>query len=379
MLLLFRPLTLLTPIIFRTVLKLAIGYNHAIPVVALFTTLFTLSRGLIATIGILPGLALLNRIRTFILSPEAIVTLNTGLTTILGATTLTKTQIKSILKSVTPLLTNCLEFPKQLARGFTVLKYFLLLSTLGPLFRLMLRTSIGFLFSSIGIVWNDGIINNAALKSLAEYFLTSFEYISGFTIPRFQEIIEEEVAAEEAVVKNSYFLSYLGIAILGIVGTCVGIGIVEYYIPNTFENVPVVGSTIDFIKDIYSMWMNILEGGQPGNLRPVINRDDNLPTHPNTPEPTPGQELLFNNNVLPLTRSSSSDTITAFDNSVLETPRNTFLNLANPRIVRRFDHTNFNYNPVNPDVLPREHVLELRYAARFEAMLDMVNNINNNF
>ena len=79
-------------------------------------------------------------------------------------------------------------------------------------------------------------------------------------------------------------MTYLGIAILGIVGTCVGIGIVEYYIPNTFENVPIVGSTIDYFKDIYSIWMNILEGGQPGNLRPVINRDDNLPTHPNTPE-----------------------------------------------------------------------------------------------
>ena len=217
------------------------------------------------------------------------------------------------------------------------------------------------------------------MKGLAEYFLTSFEYLSGFTIPRFNEVVTEDIVTEETVVKSSYFLTYLGIAILGIVGTCVGIGIVEYYIPNTFENVPIVGSTIDYFKDIYYIWMNILEGGQPGNLRPIINSDDNLPTHPNTPEPTPGQELLINNTLLPLSRSSSTDTLTALDNSVLDTPRNTFLNLSRPHVIGRFDHTNFNYNPVNPNVLPREHVLELRYAARFEAMLDMVNNVNNNF
>lgn len=377
MLLLFRPLTLVTPFIFRTVLKLAIGYNHAVPVVTLFTVLFTLSKALISTLGILPGLALLNKIRTFILSPEAIVTLNTGLTTILGATTLTKTQIKSILKSVTPLLTNCLEFPKQMARGFTVLKYFILLSTLSPLLRLLLRTSIGFILSSIGIVWNDGIVNNVALKGLAEYILTSFEYLTGFTIPRFQEI--DDVVAEEVVTKNSYFLSYLGIAILGIVGTCVGIGIIEYYIPNTFQNVPVVGDVIDFVKDIKDIWINVVTDNNHGYPRHQANMDDNLPTHPNTPEPTPGQELFNNTNFVPLSRTSSTDTIRALDKSVLDTPRQRVWEMTQPGVMIPADETIFNHNPVNPDILPAQHLLGLRLAARNEWILDTILNGLNNF
>ena len=49
------------------------------------------------------------------------------------------------------------------------------------------RFSLGFILSSIGIVWNEGIVNNIALKSLAEYFVTLFEYLSGFNVPRLKK------------------------------------------------------------------------------------------------------------------------------------------------------------------------------------------------
>lgn len=149
---LFRPFSLLMTVTFRTVLRLAIGYNHAAPVIVLFTTLFTLSRSLFYTLGIFPALRLLNRVRNFTISPEAFINLNTGLRIILETANISRLQINSIVKSLTPLLIKCLEFPKELKRGFTVLKYFILLSTIGPFFKL--RTTLGFMLSSIGIIWN---------------------------------------------------------------------------------------------------------------------------------------------------------------------------------------------------------------------------------
>jgi hypothetical protein len=171
---LFRPFALITTVTIRTVLRLAIGYNHAVPVVVLFTTLFSITRSLFSTIGIIPGLRLLNRVRTFILSPEALTNITYGLRSILNTTSLNRLQINSIVKALTPLLVNCLKFPKELKKGFTVLKYFLFLSILGPFFKLVLRTSLGFLLTSIGIVWNNSLINTGLLD-FAEYILTSFE------------------------------------------------------------------------------------------------------------------------------------------------------------------------------------------------------------
>lgn len=56
--------------------------------------------------------------------------------------------------------------------------------------------------------------NNLPLKFLAEYIVSSFEFLSGFRIPRFKEVtIEEEV--EEEIVKNSYMFTVLGIILLG--------------------------------------------------------------------------------------------------------------------------------------------------------------------
>lgn len=76
---------------------------------------------------------------------------------------------------------------------------------------------------------------------------------------------------------------------------------------------------------------------------------------------------MNNFSVGPLSRTSSTDTITAplwEDNSVLYTPRNTFLNLVNPNVMVPADNTVFNFNPANPNFIPDQHQLELRLAAR---------------
>lgn len=124
----------------------------------------------------------------------------------------------------------------------------------------MLRTSLGFLLTSIGIVWNNSF--NNVLVDFADTILSSFENKSGFRIPRFNEVLEDEIV-EEDLTKTSYFINVLGVAVLGVVGVCLTIGIIEYNVPNTFNNVPVIGSTIEYIKDIYYIWTNLPDPKPP--------------------------------------------------------------------------------------------------------------------
>ena len=123
----------------------------------------------------------------------------------------------------------------------------------------------------------------------------------------------DKVLTEEEIKTNGYILSTFGIIILGILGTCLSIGLIEYNYPDTFKNFPVIGSFIDYLKDIYNIWSSKVPV-----IKPDINTSNNPP---NTPVQTPGQELSNNFNFLPFSRSSSQDTITAFDDSVLDTPR----------------------------------------------------------
>jgi hypothetical protein len=90
-----------------------------------------------------------------------------------------------------------------------------------------------------------------------------------------------------------------------------------------------VGSTIEYVKDVYYIWKNLAD---PSN-KPF---DPSNPSNPNTPivpDQTLGQELINNFSVLPISRSSSQDTITAFDDSVLQTPRTRVWQLSNPTVM----------------------------------------------
>jgi hypothetical protein len=104
----------------------------------------------------------------------------------------------------------------------------------------------------------------------------------------------------DEVIKSSYFFNTLGIFVLGIVGTCLTIGIIEYNLPNTFNSVPIIGSTIDYIKDVYYIWTNL--------------SDPKPPVTPDVPDQSVAQEFGNNFAVLPISRSSSQDTVTALDN-----------------------------------------------------------------
>lgn len=90
--------------------------------------------------------------------------------------------------------------------------------------------------------------------------------------------------------------------------------------------------------------------------------------------------MINNFTNLPFSRTSSQDTITAMDNSVLQTPRTRLWELTHPGVQGTVRTTNFNHNPVNPNTLVNNHFQELRLAAAQETLLDnVVNNINNNF
>jgi hypothetical protein len=214
----------------------------------------------------------------------------------------------------------------------------------------------------LGHTYLDNFISMT--HKLFNWFLNLLDYKIVPRIPIFDQVTEDDLVEEE-VVKNSYFFSALGVVVLGIVGTCITIGIIEYNLPNSFQHVPVVGSTIEYIKDIYYIWTSL---GNP-----------ELPKTPTVPDQSPGQEFGNNFATLPISRSSSQDTITALDNSVLQTPINRIWELTRPAMVDTVNTTQFNHNPVNPNTLMQNNLRQLRMAAAQETIIDNIVNNNNPF
>ena len=93
-------------------------------------------------------------------------------------------------------------------------------------------------------------------KLLLLYIIDLFECFSGIKIPRLNQIL-----SREEVETNSYILSYLGIFIIGIVGSVLIVGGIEYLYPHTFDNIPVLGNGFESIRNFYySYFPNSIDG-----------------------------------------------------------------------------------------------------------------------
>lgn len=372
---LYKTKMLIRPFIFvlntslRFTLRAILGTSAAtVPAIAFFSLLFTTTQALYSSIGILPTLRVLNRIRTFILSPSALQHLNSGLRLILEATNLSRTQITYVIKSLAPLLTECLKFPAKFKKGFTIFNFFLVLSLLGPFTGFLFRTTLGLVLSSMGIVWSESLSSITMLKDISIQVLSSLESWSGLRIPGVGSISNASSASGADVSlpsgvegKEGFLFSFLGIILLGFVLSLFGIGTIEYFYPDTFHNVPVLGSLIDLVKDIYHIFYNVFTAPEANGVRQPRVRLPNpedlaLPSTPTDIPPSQfeggdgGLGLGYSGAAPAMSRSSSvgsADTIQAVDNSVLDTPRIQPYALLSARVIDNATQVAFNNNPAD--------------------------------
>ncbi len=194
---LFRPFIFLVDRTFHLGLRLLLGKSAPVQLITMLSTILTLSRILYNNIGVVRTLRTIYNIRNFILSPDALNNISGQLRNILNASGLTRLQINSIIKSLTPLIAECVKVPMLFQKGFTLLKYFLLLSTFSPIFRWLFKAILGLIFSCIGIVWSESLSNITILFELSKSFLSIFENITGLTIPHKENVIDIPRAARE--------------------------------------------------------------------------------------------------------------------------------------------------------------------------------------
>ena len=280
-------------------------------ILPVLTTLFHLPKLLFKAIGIIPTFKILNIIRKCLTDPLAIVNITTVLETLLTSTNkITKPQIKLIIETLNPIVEEIVKLPEAYAKLFKYFQYFLMFSTLGPIFRLSslytLRTCLGLLFSSIGVVWSESLTAITILRDFSLWFISSFESFSGIHIPRgvtsdiIQDSKPEELPDYE---KAASFFEIVGMICIGIIVTGTTLVIFDHYHPDTFQNVPYINSFLDMVHNLWSPLHPVVPDAPPANPPAV-------PT--NNPVAPPAEVNLPAVNIPEvISRNSSGGTVTA--------------------------------------------------------------------
>ena len=194
--------------------------------------------------------------------------------------------ISSILIPAMPLIKQCFPVKNGLMLVFDFLIYGVFTKCLKFIVKYIVRAILAALFTSLGIMWNESLVAVDILRDISLYFIEHFERIFNIkfpilNIPRlptrspielptnnphqspwghvpYPPVDYPIVTPEE--VKSGYFMSILGIALIGITLTLVGITVADIYYPEQVKNIPVVSTIADTIYCCYHVAYDYFTG-----------------------------------------------------------------------------------------------------------------------
>ena len=258
----FRPFSFLMQFTLRRLVRITLGANVNPNFIPLLASLYTFTNTLITTIGILPTLRVLRTIRQVITSPTAVLDMSRVIEGVLTATRLTRSQVLTIIKTITPLLEECIKIPTTFGKFLKYFKYIFLFSSISPLIKWGFRQSLGILLSSVGILWNETLSSITILKELSENIVDCFEYQTGIRIPRNGissteiEISDENKEILETMNNSSPYLELFGLVLTGVVVSLVGLFVLDYFYPETVQQVPYVNTFVDNVHSFFNYLFN---------------------------------------------------------------------------------------------------------------------------
>ncbi len=176
-----------------------------------------------------------------------------GLETILRhSTRITSTQLSQLVRLLTPFVSDCLKYPKAFNRLFYIFNILLTLSSFGPLIRGILKTGLGLIFSSIGILWSESLSSITVLKDLSMFIIDNFESLLGFKVPA-KDISESAATASDSadIERAGYFFTFAGLFLLGFVVPLVALCVTNHYYPGVVDSIP-YGNTV--VNTLYDAW-----------------------------------------------------------------------------------------------------------------------------
>lgn len=174
---------------------------------------------------------------------------------------------------LTPHWTDCIYYPKLFKRLFDIFIFFNCFGLFGFTFRIIntiFRLSIGTLLSTIGILWNESLLNISYLRDFA-LFIRDYVYLNfNFRIPLLGTIrkLNPNIDPQDL---ESYTtgLSFVGFLLLGIVGITAVLCGTHYYAPEIVNQIPYIGNIVELIntniQSIYDYFFNNNNNIGPGN------------------------------------------------------------------------------------------------------------------
>jgi hypothetical protein len=225
-------------------------------IINLIRNMFTTVSGLILTIGIMPTISLVSRLRNLI----PLIRDNHTISIVVSYLSSSRVPA-TMLSALSPILKSYLEmakkYPFQMYYIYTILLWFMPFTIFKRLTLTILRWAVGLTLSSLGILWNETLQAISFLKTYSDYIIEILEGKLDFRVPRLKKpsnIANLSNAEGEAVdSKNlkvnldgySDVFNLLGIILLGLAATVSIISITQWQAPNFFENIPYIGSYLN--------------------------------------------------------------------------------------------------------------------------------------
>lgn len=292
-LILFSPVQWVSKLIVRKLVKTMNIKPFATRVI---TGIFHNSIQSIRQVGLFPTLTALRTIRLIL---KKGVTSNNGID--FGSVIAAITIAKRNKTNVTSILGNCIpdlfELIKHNHLGFTILYDFFFtgffLYMFKPLIMKLVRWSLGLILSSVGIIFNEVLINIPYLNDLANYVVSTLESHTNFRIPRFTESTANVENVTESAVKfisakglaqadedlnmeglsqTGLVLYVLGILLAGFTTIIAGLIIVDHYNHDLITNTPIAS---EIVQSTYSVWDSL--------MRLIFGNSDLPPATPVSP------------------------------------------------------------------------------------------------
>jgi len=186
--------------------------------------------------------------------------------------------LTTIMGMVIPHWSDCIAYPKLFKNLFNIFIFFNFLGIFSFSFRIInyiFRFSIGTLFSTIGILWNEDLLAISYLRDFALFIKDYVDYYFNFKIPKLSTIKTLNTNINDNDLNNYIsILSFLGLLILGIGGATGMLCLAHLYIPENISNIPYIGNIVELINtNIYSIYDYFW--GNSSNIQPGLTANTN--------------------------------------------------------------------------------------------------------
>lgn len=244
----------------------------------LFASLLPLCNVLFRTVGLIPTLRILWYFRRLTFR-------NTNLEVFLRNLNLNPFVITQIRQTLEPYYTDCLGNLTNFHRLNWILIIYSLLRLFRPSMFKFIKLSIGCLFTTIGILWNESLNSIDILRSLANLIKELTEEYLNITIPTYiapQSVIENintpaiHSSSVEEIEKSSKWFTTLGIVLMGVMGVVTILIITDQIYPDSVSEIPYVDYILNPIYHSIESIINFFNPGSPDSSLAEGSNTSNL-------------------------------------------------------------------------------------------------------